>query len=240
MMEILPESIQHWDDCLYGGIPVFGTNKTSDVVDVDASRLRALARSEHRLRSCSPHGDNYYRELDALPVSGWSVLELGCGAGVDSLYFADRGAFVTACDIVPSNVVVTRKVLEPYDARVVLLRTYDDLVNLGTFDMVYSHGCLHHIPDVSASGVVERLCQVLRPDGVALVMVYTKYFYPSVNYHASFGHPEGPFSRGYSENELCELFGSTMMLVSYRVVNIGTFSWALFRKLTPESGEVKG
>jgi len=227
-LEILPASIQYWDNCLYGGVPVFGTNKTSDVLHIDSDSLRRFVQTRHHLR---PLGDVYYQELYTLPMTGWSVLELGSGVGFDSLYFAEHGATITACDVVPSNVKVTQKVLEPYEAKVVLLNTYDDILQLGTFDMIYSHGCLHHIPDDTVSGVVSILCSVLKPGGIALVLVYTKFFYPSVNYHASFGHPEGPFARGYTKAELVDLFGPTMRLETFRILNSDTFAWALFRKI---------
>lgn len=223
-----PRAVVHWHDCLYAGHKMFGTNSTTDVVYETADRLREYARGEHAQRVQSPYGDVYYQELDTLDLGGCSVLEFGCGAGMDTLYFAEHGAKVTACDIVPSNVLMVGKMLEPYvESRAVLLHEYKDLLDLGMFDLVYTHGCLHHIQTDVVKGVVELLCSCLVPCGKVLALVYTKDFYPNENQHL-----EGPFARGYTQQELGDLFGENMQMLSYRVFNNGTFSWVLLRRMS--------
>lgn len=209
---------------------MFGTNKTTDVVSIEAERLQAYARAEHAGRSVSPYdGPVYYQELEAIPLQGLRVLEFGCGAGVDSLYFAEQGAFIVACDVVPSNVAVTQKVLAQYPetARVLLMSDYEKLAELGRFDLVYSHGCLHHISPGAVAEVAALLVSCLGAGGRLLVMLYTKTFYPSVNYHQV---REGPYTQGYDEAELTRLFGPSVRLQSYRVLCNGCFSWALLQK----------
>lgn len=220
-----PRSVAYWDNCLYGGIPVFGTNRTSDVVDMDADTLRIYARKVRAERSLTPYGDVYYQELEHLALAGKSVLEFGCGAGIDTLWFAEQGAVVTACDVVPSNVAVTSKLVVPLQGRTVLLHSYEELGRLGQFDVAYSHGCLHHLPAAEVPRVVMLLCSAVVAGGRVVVMVYTRFFYPRENFH-----PEGPHARGYSVSELVRLFEPTAWLESYRVVNNRCFSWAVFRK----------
>lgn len=226
-MGIDPRSVEHWDDCLYGGQLFFGTNRTSDVVAESSEKLQEYARYERAMRIQNPYGDIYFQELDEIPLKGKRVLEFGCGAGIDSLYFASQGAELVACDVVPSNVIVTGKIIAPYSTKAVLLKSYEDLASLGEFDLVYSHGCLHHIPDRDVIQVVPELCSRVKPGGLMLVMVYTTTFYPHENVH-----PEGPFSRGYSVEQLLKLFWFGMTLERYRVFNNRCFSWALFRRGT--------
>ena len=223
MNDIDPRSIEYWSRCLYGSKGFFDSDQTIDAVNADKEFLRKYADNNHSV--VSPYGDVYYIELDSLLVEGMSVLEFGCGSGLDSYYMHKRGARVTACDIVPTNVLVVRRMLEP-EARVVMLRSYDDLDELGTFDLVYSHGCLHHVPPQSIQYVLEKLCNRMHVGSKALVMVYTSFFYPHEN-----AHPEGPYARGYSDDELHQLFGPSVRCLSTRVFMNGCFMWGLFEKV---------
>jgi SAM-dependent methyltransferase len=49
-----------------------------------------------------------------------------------------------------------------------------------SFDVVYSHGVLHHVPYISQAQA--EVARVLRPDGEAIIMVYAKH---SLNYLVS-------------------------------------------------------
>lgn len=94
-----------------------------------------------------------------------TVLDLGCGLGEASVYFALEGADVTATDLSPGMLDVTRRLAE---ANGVSVRTHlsaaEDLQfrNGETFDIIYAGNILHHV-DVTAT--IDRLCTVLRPGG---------------------------------------------------------------------------
>jgi SAM-dependent methyltransferase len=51
-----------------------------------------------------------------------------------------------------------------------------------TFDMVFSHGVLHHVPDIKQSQ--REIHRVLRPGGELVVMLYARW---SLNYLVSIG-----------------------------------------------------
>lgn len=225
-----PVSISHWDDCLYGGPRAFGTNRTSEVGWVSDEQLRDHLRAERQSRIRGPYGDDYYQELDKMPLAGKNVLEFGCGSGIDALYFSESGANVLAYDIVPANIVLSERILKPYPlSRAMLLKTYDQLSGDSDQDVVYSHGCLHHIPTSDAREVMKLLARRLRRGGTCLVMVYTAEFYPYPNRHY-----EGPYTRGYTKDQLVELIGPLCSLNSYRILNNGTFSWGCFTKARDE------
>lgn len=69
-------------------------------------------------------------------VPGESILEIGCGSGVVSLHCAKMGAKVTAGDINPVAVELTRKnaKLNDLDINVILTNVYDSIS--GTFDTI--------------------------------------------------------------------------------------------------------
>ena len=52
----------------------------------------------------------------------------------------------------------------------------------GTFDMVFSHGVLHHVPEIKVAQ--SEIRRVLRPDGELVIMMYARW---SLNYLVSIG-----------------------------------------------------
>src|ERR687883_1787450 len=103
---------------------------------------------------------------------GLRVLEIGCGLGTDGAQFARAGAIYTGVDLTDAAVSLARRNFELQDLAGEF-RTAD-AENLDfpddTFDLVYSHGVLHHTPDTErAVGEVHR---VLKPGGRAVVMLY--------------------------------------------------------------------
>jgi SAM-dependent methyltransferase len=108
---------------------------------------------------------------------GLRVLEIGCGVGTDGLQFARAGATYTGVDLTAAAVDLARKNFDsagvPGEFRV------SDAENLDfagdSFDIVYSHGVLHHTPDIEAA--VREVHRVLKPGGRAIVMLYHRGSY---------------------------------------------------------------
>ncbi|MCS7210034.1 MAG: class I SAM-dependent methyltransferase [Chloroherpetonaceae bacterium] len=111
---------------------------------------------------------------------GKSVLEIGCGNGADGVLFAQHGAIYTGVDLTPTAVEATRK----HFAVMNLPGTFqvENAESLSfadeQFDIVYSHGVLHHTPNpINAFNEVYR---VLKKGGRAIIMLYHKH---SFNYY---------------------------------------------------------
>ena len=106
---------------------------------------------------------------------GKKVLEIGVGTGSDHLQFAKAGAILTGIDITPKSIELTKKNLELHGYHSNLLVA--DAENLpfedNTFDIVYSFGVLHHIPDTQK--VVNEIYRVLNPGGKTIIALYHKY-----------------------------------------------------------------
>jgi SAM-dependent methyltransferase len=115
---------------------------------------------------------------------GLRVLEIGCGLGTDGARFARAGAVYTGVDLTEAAVSLARRRFEleglPGEFRVAdaeALEFADE-----SFDLVYSHGVLHHTPDAAAA--VREIHRVLAPGGRAVVMLYHR---DSYNYRVNIG-----------------------------------------------------
>jgi len=106
-----------------------------------------------------------------------AVLEVGCGLGTDGAQFAKAGANYTGIDLTDAAVDLAKRRFElfqlPGTFRVADAEHLDFADN--SFDLVYSHGVLHHTPDTSAA--VREIHRVLRPGGKAVVMLYHRDSY---------------------------------------------------------------
>jgi SAM-dependent methyltransferase len=108
---------------------------------------------------------------------GLRVLEIGCGLGTDGAQFARAGAIYTGVDLTDAAVGLARRRFElfglPGEFRTADAENLDFADE--SFDLVYSHGVLHHTPDASAA--VREIHRVLRPRGRAVVMLYHRDSY---------------------------------------------------------------
>jgi len=93
----------------------------------------------------------------------------GCGSEAER--FARAGAHYTAVDLTNAAVSITRR---RFLAGLQGSFTQGDAENLpfadGSFDLVYSHGVLHHTPDTGRA--VREVHRVLSSCGRALIMLY--------------------------------------------------------------------
>lgn len=137
----------------------------------------AYDESRYRLESHIP------RCLEELDVDGKKVLEIGLGQGAESEQLVRKGARWTGLDLTAESVarVRTRMLLRglAYDG---ILRASVGSIPAGddTFDLVFSHGVLHHVPDILAAQA--EIHRVLRPGGKLVVMLYARR---SLNFEVS-------------------------------------------------------
>jgi SAM-dependent methyltransferase len=105
---------------------------------------------------------------------GRSVLEVGCGAGVDLARFARGGATVTGVDLSPSAIELARANFGQQglsgDLRVA------DGEHLpfpeASFDLVFAHGVVQYTADPRR--LVDEVHRVVKPGGEAVFQVYNR------------------------------------------------------------------
>lgn len=118
-------------------------------------------------------------------MTGQRVLEIGFGPGFDAYKFLRSGADYIGIDITPENVERTKSHLAHYgmdpDVRIgdAEALTFPD----DSFDVVYSNGVLHHIPDMAQA--FREIRRVLKPGGRFYILLYNRNsFYYRVSVQA--------------------------------------------------------
>lgn len=118
--------------------------------------------------------------LDEISFRGKRVLEIGLRQGADSEQIIRRGGIWSGIDLTSESV---RRVQIRLNLRGLSYETLREGSALSipfednAFDIVFSHGVLHHIPDIRKAQ--SEIYRVLRPNGELIVMVYAAI---SLNY----------------------------------------------------------
>lgn len=107
--------------------------------------------------------------LDRLRADGaGSLLEIGAGAGRDSLFFQQNGLTVVATDLTPEMVAACAA--KGLDARVMNVLEPD--LPAESFDAVYSLNTLLHVPNADLPTALAAVHGLLRPGGLFFLGVY--------------------------------------------------------------------
>jgi SAM-dependent methyltransferase len=112
--------------------------------------------------------------IDPKSIAGRDVLEIGLGYGTVGQLLAVAGARYVGVDIALEPVYLMQRRLEYLSDSVTGRAIQASALALpferDSFDFAYSIGCLHHTGDLGRA--INELRRVLRPGGMAIVMVY--------------------------------------------------------------------
>ena len=181
-------------------------------------RIHDLEMTEHPpgTRDFFRDLDEYrFDKLDYLPrlvdfnqFRGQSVLEIGCGIGIDLARFARGGALATGIDFSRTAVELANKYFALEGLRGRILEMDGERMELGdeSFDVVYCHGVLQYAPNPEA--MLRECRRVLKKDGIGIFMVYNRrswlYFLSKVM-GTRLEHEDAPVLRVYTRSEFEKL-----------------------------------
>ncbi len=115
-------------------------------------------------------------------LRGRTLLDVGCGLGEASVYFALQGADVTASDISPGMCDAARRLAEHNGVTIRTHVSASEDLGFGDdvkFDVIYTGNTLHHV-DIAAT--MPLLLKHLKPDGVFVSWDPVAYN-PAINYY---------------------------------------------------------
>lgn len=100
-------------------------------------------------------------------LSGKNILDLGCGSGDHSDYFAKRGLNVTCADISEEIIKLCKEKGLNADVMDIENLTFDNF----SFDGIWAVTSLLHVPKSKLPPVINKLHQILREKGILYVCV---------------------------------------------------------------------
>jgi len=158
------------------------------------------------------------RLVDFSAYRGKTLLEVGCGAGIDLARFARAGAQVTGVDLSTTAIELARQNLDQRGLQADLRVMNGEALEFPdeTFDVVYAHGVLQYTAD--GGKMVAELYRVLKKGGEAILMVYNKYSWLSLMSlltKVPLEHADAPVLRKFSIGEFRQLLKP---FASYRLV----------------------
>jgi len=113
-------------------------------------------------------------EVSRLLAPGARVLELGCGEGRDSVFFASRGFAVTGVDVSRMGLRKAERLARERGVEVQWI--HGDIARCavsGPFDLVYSCGAIHYVPRRRRAHLLQRLKALTRAGGHHAHIVFT-------------------------------------------------------------------
>lgn len=152
-------------------------------------------------------------ERESARLRGKHLLEIGCGMGYDSLEFLKRGVRVTATDLTPNAVRMTRRHFEVEGVEAEDVRV-ENALSLSfpdeTFDAVWSNGVLHATGDTERAIAEAR--RVLKTGGRAII----SHFYRKPSWmwtihrlgreNIEYKEEDPPVNRFYTDEEILAMF----------------------------------
>jgi SAM-dependent methyltransferase len=159
-----------------------------------------------------------------------SLLEIGPGAGKDSLFFQENGLNVKCVDLSPELVKICQQ--KGLDAQVM------DMTELSfpeeSFDVVYALNSLLHIPKKDLPTVLKNIQTVLKPNGLFYMGVYGSEN-ESERIWENDSYTPKRFFAFYSDEHLQEITGQYFEQISFKKVtfegNQPHFQRLILRKL---------
>ena len=153
------------------------------------------------------HFDKLHHLLRLVDFGGYAgrrVLDVGCGAGVDLVRFAQGGARATGLDVAGSAIALARRNLEHRSLEASLCVGDGEALPFpdDSFDFVFAHGVVQYTVDDQA--LVDECRRVVKPGGTVFLQVYNRISWLNALSRVmkvGLEHEDAPVLRKYSPGE---------------------------------------
>lgn len=215
---------------LWRRIPVddVGYLDAADLLRYSDGELRATVErmAEVRYRGWRNHENRWRDVLGLDSTSGKTVLDYGCGIGLEALQYAQAGNRVVVADLHGAAVDLAWRVLDAYGhpafGSAMILDSGAINPDFGdhAFDVIHMAGVLHHIPDPSP--VLAHCQRWLKPQGELRLLLYSDQAWrqatstdppehvedhPAAGHYAQFMDMPGSYADWYDQDRLASRAG---------------------------------
>jgi ubiquinone/menaquinone biosynthesis C-methylase UbiE len=146
------------------------------------------------------------------------VLEVGCGAGIDLVHFAQGGVDMTGIDLSKTAIDLAEKNLASHGLKADLRVMNGEAMQFPdeSFDVVYAHGVVQYTAD--SQQMIREIHRVLKPGGEAIIMVYNRISWLNLMRKITkvpLEHEDAPVLKKFSIGELKNLLSP---FSSYKII----------------------
>lgn len=170
--------------------------------------------------------------FDSADFEPRTVLELGCGDGVNAVFMASRGCRVTAVDVSPTAIEMAREKGRQAGVEVefVAADVFDLEPTGATYDLVFDRGMLHHLPVFRFEDYKRLVAERLAPAGRFHLICHHVSTRPTVALDGTYGGAigkllgllTGPLVEtgcGFTEEELRQIFSDRFEIESIELID---------------------
>jgi len=107
------------------------------------------------------------RVLKEKKIVKCKMLDIGCGAGTNSIFLAKQGLDVTGIDISQTAIKIAEKRAKEAGVKIKFSveNAYELKFSKNSFDFIFDRGCFHHIPLQHRENYVKQNYDILRTNG---------------------------------------------------------------------------
>ncbi|MED1569524.1 class I SAM-dependent methyltransferase [Bacillus paramycoides] len=111
--------------------------------------------------------ENLVKYFEGNLLNPGRVLELGCGPGRNTIYFAKKGCLVDAVDLSQESIqwATERAKEQNVNVNFIYSNIFDLQIEEGAYDIVYDSGCFHHIAPHRRMSYINLVKKALKPNG---------------------------------------------------------------------------
>ena len=142
---------------LWSAPPIDGVGyiKSLAVADMDKESILKIVSAFEAVRYDSDQPRNYKnlwrKNLGLDSTKNKTIIDFGCGFGIESLQFCKSGNSVILADISENNLLAAEAVLNAFGYKpkdIVLVNGEEPFFTSCKYDIFYSNGVLHHTPQM--------------------------------------------------------------------------------------------
>lgn len=149
---------------------------------------------------------------------GKRVLEIGCGIGTDAAEFAKHGTNYIGIDISQKSIDLAKQRFDIFDLPGEFFKIdasdTKQILPLGTFDLIYSYGVIHHHPD--SDKIINNVYDMLEPNGEFRFMVYAKNSWKYTMIRKGIDQFEAqkdcPYAECFTEENIRDMLGDKFII----------------------------